>query len=184
MWCHRTNNESDTKMSSHCSVRSSTPSKISQNANCSAILPLVLSWNSLTILVQEKFPNRSELLVCFTIYNFKTGCDYLNQERLCKFECISINLTDIHSKILIGWPFILQHKVFISSAKQLNWCINLIHRVTNNNSSIHICENNASLTKEVTWIDSARDTALILKPIAQFCKPTVPCLLQAIGTLL
>jgi len=93
---HWTYTESGTLMSSHCKVQSSTPSKIRQHTNCSTKLPIILSWNSLKILVRKRLPDRSELLICFTICDSKNGCDSLNQERLRKFECVCINLLHVH----------------------------------------------------------------------------------------
>ncbi len=170
-------------MSSHCNVWSNAPSKIHKHTNYSTIFPIILSWNSLKILVQERLPDWGELLICYTVFDSKKGCYSLDQERLHKFKCVSINLLDTHSKLYIDCPFILQHKVFISSVKQLNQCINSLHGVTNNDAIVHLCEYNASLTKENTRINTDWNNTTIYKTIAQFCKPIVTCLLQTVKTL-
>ncbi len=95
----------------------------------------------------------------YQFFDSKEGCYSLNQKRLRKFECVSINLLDVHSKMFIDWPFVLQHKMFISSMKWFNQCIDLLHWVTINDAIIHICEYDESLTKKDTRINTAWNKA-------------------------
>jgi hypothetical protein len=66
-------------MRSHFNVRSNAPSKIRQHTDRSVIPPIILSWNSLEILVQKRLPNWGELLVCYTICDSKKGSFSLNK---------------------------------------------------------------------------------------------------------
>ena len=73
-----------------------------QHSNCSVILPVVLSRDSLKIFVQKRFPHWSKLLIYFNICNPKNGSNLLDQEGLREFKGININLLDVHSKILVN----------------------------------------------------------------------------------
>ena len=121
MQSHRTNTKSGTLMSSHCNVWPNATSKIRQHSNCSAILPVILSRDSLKILVQKRFPHWSKLLICFTICNSKKGCNSFDQERLQEFKGFSINLLKIHSKILV--PRLVTQSVCL-----LHATIKLVHQ--------------------------------------------------------
>jgi hypothetical protein len=106
-----------------------------------------------------------------------------NEKWLTHFEGVGINVLNHETKILVNAALVNQLKVFTTLFQQRNDRINDCHVFSEDNTIINICENNAVLLKEDTFINLTLDKVTSDKPFTELLEPVVASLLEAIKAL-
>ena len=100
----------------HCNVRPNASSEICQ-LDCSLIFPVILSWDTVQVFVQERLAYRSQFLIGLSVINSEKLRNSFNQEWLSELKRRCVALLNINYKILVYRSFVLQQEILISFMK-------------------------------------------------------------------